>query len=380
MFFPMKRPLSPNGLGLCMVAALALFRHGALGATDIASLTYGGYAFAGDAGDIARDYPYTSAVDRSDGKGTSLISSSVNAFMRAHPDSIPNVSLSFGLIQKDQSALILALALTDEKVLKEDIGDMHKLVVDLGLELLTLDFGDMQVVSSVPITLELIDAQPAPFSESDVVGRVRAMLIGDDAQLSKVLVEKLRLVTVRSRNACTLQVSAVTVGEKALPFLPESLKAAPSTYGRFVAQQFGSLLSARAGVVLLPFSKDGLNSRMALRFSDASVLQFSIPEPTYAIDLNVKGFKKILSQRTESESLWIYGAYLGVRVFEPEFQRVYFEGTAKYPVSKIVPASQPTVDEFPVVSEALKGAFLNAIDLLRNDPSTRDAVLNKCKP
>jgi hypothetical protein len=361
------------------MAALALFGHTALGATDTASLTYGGYAFAGNAGDIARNYPYAFALDRSGGKGTSLIGSSVNAFMRAHPGSIPGVSLSFGLIQRDQPALILALALTDEKVLKEDIGDMHKLVVDLGLELLTLDFGDMQVVSSVPITLELIDAQQTPFSDSDVVGRVRAMLIGNDAQLAKVLVEKLRLVTIRSRNACTLQVSAVAVGEKAFPFLPDSLKAAPSAYGRFVAQQFGSLLNSRAGVALLPYSKDGLSSRMALRFSDASVLQFNIPEPTYGIDLNVKGFKKVLSQKTESESLWIYGAYLGVRVFEPEFQKVYFEGTAKYPVSKIVPASQPTVDEFPVVSEALKGAFLNAIDLLRNDPSTRDTVLNKCK-
>jgi hypothetical protein len=377
----MRRLFSLEGSRLrgAVVALIALLARGALAAADTSSLTYGGYAFAGNAGDIARDYPYASSVDRGGGEGTSLIGSSVNAFIRVHPDSIPGVSLSFGLIQKDQPALVLALALTDEKVLREDIADMHKLVVGLGLELLTLDFADMQVVSSVPITLELIDAQEAPFSDSDVTDRVRGMLIGDNTQLSKILSDKLRLVTIRSRNACTLQVSAVAVGDKALPFLPDSLKAAPAAYGRSVAQQFGSLLNARAGVAMLPYSKDGLNSRMALRFSDGSVLQFRIPEPTYAIDLNVKGFKKVLSQRTDSESLWIYGAYLGVKVFEPEFQKVYYEGTAKYPVSKVVPVSQRTVDEFPVVSEALKGAFLNAIDLLRNDPSTRDSVLNKCK-
>ena len=58
---------------------------------------------------------------------------------------------------------------------------------------------------------------------------------------------------------------------------------------------------------------------------------------------------------------------------------MFFERTAKYGVTKIVPASQKTVDEFPVVSEALKGAILASIEQMQNDKSTNDKVLLKCK-
>jgi hypothetical protein len=109
------------------------------------------------------------------------------------------------------------------------------------------------------------------------------------------------------------------------------------------------------------------------------MLQFKIPPPTFAIDVDVKGFKKVLSKKTDAESLWIYGAFLNVRIYEPEFNVVFFDAPVKYGVSKIVPASQANVDEFPVVSEALTGAFLSAIDEMRKNQTTNEKVLKKCQ-
>jgi hypothetical protein len=37
------------------------------------------------------------------------------------------------------------------------------------------------------------------------------------------------------------------------------------------------------------------------------------------------------------------------------------------------------VDEFPVVSEALKGAFVTAIEQIQKDPNTRTKVIKKCE-
>ena len=141
----------------------------------------------------------------------------------------------------------------------------------------------------------------------------------------------------------------------------------------------GSLLTSQAGLAMLPYSKDGLNSKMALRFSDASVLQFKIPSPSFAIDLEVKGFKKVLNKSTDAESLWLYGAFLNVRVYEPEFNVVFYDAPAKYGVSKVVPISQKTIDEFPVVSEAMTGAFLTAIDQMQKNQTTNEKVLKKCQ-
>jgi hypothetical protein len=182
----------------------------------------------------------------------------------------------------------------------------------------------------------------------------------------------------RAKNQATLQIHKVSIGEKALPFLPEALRQTPNAYAQTVAQQYGSLLASKAGVVLLPFAKDGLNGKMALRFSDASALQFSIPAPTFALDLEVQGFKKILDKQTAAEALWIYGAFLANRVYEPEFQKVYFDAPVKYGVPKVIPATQKSVDEFPVVSEALKGAFVAAIEQMQKDKQTSEKVLKKC--
>ena len=145
-----------------------------------------------------------------------------------------------------------------------------------------------------------------------------------------------------------------------------------------MAQQFGSFFTSKAGVALLPYAKDELNAKMALIFSDGSAVQFKIPKPTFALDLEVKGFKKVLDKSTDAEALWIYGAFLGIRVYEPEFNTVYLDVPVKYGVSKVVPATQKIVDEFPVVSDALKGAFLSAIEHMQKDKNTNEKVLKKC--
>jgi hypothetical protein len=346
---------------------------------DATKIFYGGFAFAGSAGDIEKNYPIACSLDAMAGAKTHFFEPRVRDFFRKNTEAFKSFALQFGIARPEDTPLVMALALTDEKILREQLGDMHKLVVQIGLELLVLDFSAMEVVSSRPICIELIDAGKVPYTDDDVRDRMRTMVEGENSQLFEALRNKLAGVSARGKNQCTLQIKTVTVGEKAYPFLPEAYRKTTAVYGQTVAQQFGSLLTSQAGVALLPYSKDGLNSKMSLRFVDASMLQFKIPAPTFAVDVNVKGFKKVLDKSTEAESLWIYGAFLDIRVYEPDFNHVFYEHTVKYGVTKIVPASQKTVDEFPVVSEALKGAILTAIEQMQNDKSTNEKVLLKCK-
>lgn len=252
-------------------------------------------------------------------------------------------------------------------------------MIQLGFELLVLDFSEKSVAYSRPIYIELIDPAQESKSDKQVAELVRNMIQGEDSQLFTVLADKCESIQIRGKNQATLQIRKVTIGEKALPFLPETYKQATDVYAQAVAQQFGALLAAKARVALLPYVKDGLNSKMSLRFSDASVVQFKIPEGTFAVDIDLKGFKKVLDKSTDAEALWLYGAFLGIRVYEPAFQKVIFEAPVKYGVSKIVPASQKKVDEFPVVSEALKGAFLTAIEQIQKDKKAQTQVIKKCE-
>jgi len=340
---------------------------------------FGGFAFSGKAGDVEKSFPVASLLNVSKNDEPPFLGRVVREFFQTNKNRFHRMNLLFGLARREDTPLVLALALTDEKVLREEFSDFHKLVIQLGFELLVLNFKEQTVVCSQPIYVEFIDAGKARFDDGAVRERMKSMIVGFDSQLFTAILAKADRIQPYSKNQATLQIRQVSIGEKVLPFLPEVLRQAPNAYAQTVAQQFGSLLTSKAGVALLPYAKDGLNTKMALVFSDASAVQFKIPAPTFAVDLNVKGFKKILDKKTEAEALWIYGAFLGVRVYEPEFSIVYLDAPVKNGVSKVVPATLRYVDEFPVVSEALKGAFVSAIEQMQKDGKTNERVLNKCR-
>jgi len=347
---------------------------------DKPKVFFAGFAYSGNASDVETNYPICSKLDVGAADQSGFIQTNTVGFFKKNRERFSKIDLQFGLARPEDTPLVLALAMTDEKVLPEEFSNFHKLVIQLGFELLVLDFHEKTVEYSRPIYIELIDAAREPFSNDQVAKRVRKMIQGEDSQLFTALADKCESIKIRGKKQCTLQVSKVVVGEKALPFLSEAYKQAPKVYAQAVAEQFGALLTAKAGVALLPYAKDGLNSKMSLRFADQSVVDFKIPAPTFAVDIDLKGFKKVLSKSTDAESLWIYGAFLGIRVYEPDFQKVFFDAPVKYGVSKVVPASQKTgVDEFPVVSEALKGAFVTAIEQIQKDPNTRTKVIKKCE-
>jgi hypothetical protein len=363
-----------------MSCFLTAFAYAASGAdTDIPKVFFAGFAFSGNDSAIKTNYPISSMVDVGTADQSGFIQTNTVDFFQKNRARLSKIDLQFGLARPEDTPLVLALAMTDEKVLREEFSDFHKLVIQLGFELLVLDFHEKTVEYSRPIYIELIDAAHERFSDEQVAERVRKMIKGDDSQLFTALADKCESIKIRGKNQCTLQVRNVVIGEKALPFLLEAYKQAPKVYAQSVAEQFGALLTAKAGVALLPYAKDGLNSKMSLRFEDQSVVQFKIPAPTFAVDIDLKGFKKVLSKSTDAESLWIYGAFLGIRVYEPDFQKVFFDAPVKYGVSKVVPASQKNVDEFPVVSEALKGAFVTAIEQIQKDQNSQTKVIKKCE-
>lgn len=343
-----------------------------------ADVFYGGFAFSGKADDVEKNFPIASSLNKLMVKETPYLAWLSREFFLKNKDRFSRMNLQFGLARKEDSSLVLALALTDEKILREEFSDFHKLVIQLGFELLVLNFKNQEVVCSQPIYLEFIDAGKEPFDDAALRTRMKSMLEGDDSQLFAAVLDKADRVQPRSKNQSTLQIRQVTIREKALPFLPETLRQATNAYAQMVAHQFGSLLSSKAGLALLPFAKDGLNTKMALVFSDGSAVQFKIPAGTFAVDVDVQGFKKVLNKSTDAEALWLYGAFLGIKVYEPEFNSVYFDAPVKHAVPKIVPTSQKNVDEFPIVSAALKGAFEAAIEQMKTNKQTTEKVLSKC--
>jgi len=209
---------------------------------------YGGFAFAGNASEIGRNYPVAAKLSASEPESTNFFESQARTFFKEHARSFSKLDLQFGLARPGDTPLVLAVALTDEKVLREQLGSFHKLVIQLGFELLILDFRTMEVAVSRPIYIEFIDASRESFSDDDVVARMRKMIWGEGSQLFTAILEKSVDFQIRGKNQSTLQIRTVSIGEKALPFLPDAYRQSTNTYAQAIAQQFGALLAGKAGL------------------------------------------------------------------------------------------------------------------------------------
>jgi hypothetical protein len=381
------RPMTTFRLAAALALALAaMLGTGASNAraTPLASATestlfYGGFAYAGAAGATAQRYPWFSKANQSETGGGRLM----DRVCREHFQSLggklnPRVRLKIGALAGARDIpLVFAVALGEELVLREKIGSFYKTVISLGFDLLVLDFDSLEVVSSHPFFIELIDAAPARRADDEIVSLVRGMVAGAGSLFLQGVNLNLENIRAGGKDQVTLQVRKVEIGEKAVPFLPPALARNKELYAEWVAQQFTSIFGSKARVAMLPFSKDGLNATMSLVFADASRLQFKIPQPIFAIDMNLRGFKKVKGEETAAETAWIFGAFVDLKIAEPEFGKVYYENKFKHPVTKITPSSQPEMDEFPVVSEALKGCFGQIAETMGKDRETREKILHK---
>ncbi len=347
-------------------------------------VNWAGVAFRGAFNKITMRFPFLHKVDQTGRKsedGVSFFNKLLTDYLRENYSKLNHVNLNInGGKNIAEVPYVLAFSVVDEQVLMENLGSIRKLVIQLGFELIVVDMREQNLISSIPIFIEFRDASEKTFSPKEIQDRLLDMVNGPGSQLFEVLDAKINHVRLLGKNQGTLRVKNVAVGEKSYPFLPDHFKENENKkmYEEIVAHQFGTLLASQAQVAILPYLADSLKDRLAYSFSDNEVLQIKIPEPTYALGLHLRGFKKVLAKETRAEKLWVYGAFLDVKLYEPEFDETFYSEAFKYGVQKITPATQIKTDDYPIVSEAFKGVCLKAIEQLEKNKKSSNQI-KKCK-
>jgi len=98
---------------------------------------------------------------------------------------------------------------------------------------------------------------------------------------------------------------------------------------------------------------------MSLRVSDGAVWELKLPKPDYEINVDFSGFKKIkFSEVQGGATSYVYGAYGAIRIVEPLSNKVYLDTALKNGETRVIPASQQYVDDFPHFYDAINGMFV----------------------
>jgi hypothetical protein len=330
------------------------------------AIYYAGFAYLGDKQHITSNYQHTYAIN-TEQSGQPILDQVLRD--RIAGVTFPNFDLRNKLADLNSgSATALAFALDREVVSVERIGSDHKLLIELSAQAFFFDYIDMSIVGAYPIGVQYIDVLDAPPTEAYIRNLVRELYMGGlEVNIVEEFLETLQRVNIKRSYNARLRVSQVHISDEAMPFLPRHYQDDPGNLETVLANNFGKYLAKNQGIPILPYSKGyAIGNKMALKIANGDVYNLQIPKADFDITLSLEGFKKVIHQEKPAGTSWVYGAYVRVKVIEPDFGEIYLDAKFKNGALKIVPASQTATDDWPAFQEVLTGLFRKLTKELSN--------------
>jgi len=344
---------------------------------------YAGFAFRGDFTNIQANYPMTFSISQEklpDGRG--LLDAALADKLAGL--TLKNASLVQGaLANLGDGSITLACGFDSELVAIEKYEDGFKVVVDLGAQILLFDYSQMRLIASYPIMVELIDFVKDQPTDEMLRNIVRDLLLSDkyDINLLDDFKSLLSDLELKSSYGSAIKITHVDVHDQAVKDLPDQMSRNIGNFKTFVAQGFGKFLSKNQKVAIIPYTKGAdIGNKMALTFSEAKVLSLEIPEPQFAVELTIQKFKKVCTDKKSSGSCWIYGTFANVKVLQPALGKIYIDEKVKKGVSKIIPSSQITVEDWPSYQNSLLALFNEVTQQFSTEKKYKNIrkVIEKC--
>ena len=264
-------------------------------------------------------------------------------------------------------AIVTALVVTNETSSVEQFGPLVKVLVLIRAQALFFDFKSQSVLRAYPISFAHIDVLDHPPTSEDIFESVKKVYEGADAKpgIFERYAAVLTNAQVPTHVPRFLQVTDVNISPEVLGQIPDSFKTSPTTARTWLADLVSEAISSHAGVPILPFSAGyAVNNVMTMQVSDGDVYNLQIPKPDYAISVDLSRFKKVKFGESAAGTSFIYGSFATVKIIQPLSGQVYLNTALKNGETKLVPATQTYVEDFPAYYDSVNGLFSKMADAI----------------
>lgn len=345
---------------LAVILGLAFVVQTSQGQTR--EVTFAGVAFSGDASGLAQRFPYSLQYDKDLKAQKSSLFKRTYEYIAANNPKNFNISASpIGELKGNDQALVASLVISSETVSVEHFGNIRKLFVLLRGQALFFDFKSMNVVRSYPVSFGYVDNFQHEPSSQEILERVRRVYEGSDSKPGLYSRYASALVSAQLPEQVPryVQVSRATLTPDMLAVLPDYLKSAPATAETWAADLVSEAISTRVGVPMVPYSKGyAVGNVMSMQVMDGDVFNLTLPKPDYEIEVDFKSVKKIKFSESAGGASFVYGTYADIKITEPMSGTQYLNTSLKNGETKVVPASQTYVDDFPAYYDSVNGMFV----------------------
>lgn len=331
-------------------------------------VAFAGFAYSGSASTIDARFPQSRRYEQElQAAGTPLGQSILRLFDATPPSHLRIIPRIESLKGRDQ-ALAVALVIGAETVSVEQFGNVHKLMVLIRAQAMFFDFKSMNVVRAYPISFAYIDLLNHAPTVDEVQARVKLVYqgAGDKPGVLARFAQSVAKAQIPSGVPRFLQVTSVLIKPEALDVLPAYFKSEPGAAETWTADLVSEAISTRAGVPVVPYAKGyAIGNVMSMQVSDGTVFELKLPQPDYEIKVELSGFRKVkFSEVQGGASSFVYGAYAQMHIEEPLSGKAYLNTALKNGETRVIPASQRHVDDFPHFYDAVNGLFVKLAQVM----------------
>lgn len=360
-----RRVLLRGALGAAGLIAMTPYGHRAQaqtlspGAERPVPVALAGIAFAGSEENIETRFSYSARYVRAAQDAGNAVYQQIASALRATPPASLQVIDQIDELKGRDQAIVVALVIGAETVVSEQFGSIHRLLALIRAQAIFFDFKSMSVVRAYPLSFAYVDVFNRPPTEQEIAARVKMVYEGAGGKPG-ILTRFVNAVSQASIPATVprfIQVTTAQVAPEALGLLPEFIKSRPGVAEIWLADIVGEAISTRMGIPIVPPAKGyAVGNVMSMRVSDGRVWELKLPRPDYEISVELTGLRKIkFNEVAGGATSFVYGAYANLRI--EDALKKGLNTALKNGETRVIPASQQHVDDFPHYYDAINGLF-----------------------
>ena len=246
------------------------------------------------------------------------------------------------------NAVVMSVVMQHEEFSQEYNNSTKKYLgfYDSYFQILFYDFSDKNLIASIPFEFEIPMLADKKFNEIEVLNRIKLFYLNDNP--FRELVKTINQFNIKRKYDLRIGVTNVKIEDRALENMPENTRKYIHSMKNLIAQTFSKRLSKNHNVAIVPYTEgQSIGGAMKLIFvrSD-TIYDIKIPNPDYHINIDIRGFKKVLGQSTAVEDLYLYGSFINLEIYQPDLNKSYFNERLRGVTRVKIPKGQTDVNDW----------------------------------
>ena len=245
-------------------------------------------------------------------------------------------------------AIVMSVALQHEEFTQEYnySSKTYNGFYDAYFQILFYDFSNKNLIASIPYDFEIQMLSNEKFNKNEILKRIKDFYLNDKP--FDLLEQKINQFSIKQKYDRRIGVTNVNIEDRAFEVMPADFKKYQNSIKNLIAQTFSKRLSMHHNIAIVPYMEgQSIGNVMKLRFVQTDeVYSIQLPDPDYHININLKGFKKVLAKTSDVEDLFLYGSFLDFKILQPDLNKVYFDHGLRGVTKIKIPKGQSEINDW----------------------------------